>query len=221
MGKLSIIVGLVAAALAAFYLLAAGGNDAPFPYPPNDRLAPSGAAGEMAVLAGGCFWGVEGVYDHTQGVTQAVSGFAGGEKATAHYEVVSEGNTGHAESVQILFDPSKISYGTVLKIFFSVAHDPTEKNRQGPDTGTQYRSVIFYASDAQKQMAESYIRELDAAHVYKHPIVTEVVPLKGFYAAEAEHQKFLDHNPTYPYIVFNDLPKLRHLKQLYPDLYKK
>ena len=190
---------------------------------PNAAVDPKPAAAgpQTAVLAGGCFWGVEGVFERLAGVTNVVSGYAGGSQWTAHYEVVETGTTGHAESVQITYDPAKISYGTLLKVFFAVAHDPTELNRQGPDEGTQYRSSIFYASPEQKTVAEDYIRQLDAAKIFPRAIVTKVVPLNGFYAAEAYHQHFLDHNPTYPYIVYNDLPKLDHLKKEFPELLKK
>ena len=191
-----------------------------FPDPALDPK-PAVAGTQTAVLAGGCFWGVEAVFDRLAGVSNVVSGFAGGSKATAHYEVVSSGTTGHAESVQITYDPSQISYGQLLKVFFAVAHDPTELNRQGPDEGTQYRSSIFYANDEQRQVAEAYIRQLDAAKIFPHRIVTSVVPLQGFYAAEAYHQHFLDHNRTYPYIVYNDLPKLEHLKKEFPELLKR
>ena len=185
-------------------------------------MPPAAMAGtsETAVLAGGCFWGVEGVFERLKGVSNVVSGFAGGNAATAHYEMVSTGETGHAESVEITFDPARISYEQLLKVFFSVAHDPTEVNRQGPDTGTQYRSAIFYTSEEQKREAEAYIRQLEAAKVYRHPIATQVVPLKGFYAAEAYHQHFLDRNPTYPYIVYNDLPKIEQLRKQFPELVK-
>lgn len=176
---------------------------------------------QTAVLAGGCFWGVEAVFERLTGVSNVVSGFAGGNKATAHYEIVSSGTTGHAESVQITYDPAQISYGTLLKVFFAVAHDPTELNRQGPDEGTQYRSSIFYATPEQKTVAEDYIRQLDAARLFRRRIVTTVVPLQGFYPAEAYHQHFLDRNPTYPYIVYNDLPKLDQLKKDFPELLKK
>ena len=180
------------------------------------------AAGELqtAVLAGGCFWGVQGVFQHVKGVAQVLAGYAGGEQATAVYEVVSTGETGHAESVQIKFDPAQISYGEILRIFFSVAHDPTELNRQGPDEGTQYRSAIFYADASQQQIAKAYIAQLDGAGTFAHPIATRLDPLKGFFPAEAYHQDFLIHNPTYPYIVFNDLPKIANLKQLFPDEYR-
>jgi peptide-methionine (S)-S-oxide reductase len=208
---------LLAAVSLSLPLLAAN----QFPDPATDVPADSAKGTQVAVFAGGCFWGVEGVYERVKGVKDAVSGFAGGAKETAHYEVVSTGRTGHAESVKVVFDPSQITYGQLLKIFFSVVHDPTELNRQGPDEGTQYRSAIFYENDDQKRVAEAYIPQLEAAHVYKHKIVTQVVPLKGFYAAEGYHQHFLQNNPNYPYIVYNDMPKLAALKKEYPELYKK
>lgn len=173
---------------------------------------------QTAVFAGGCFWGVEAVFDHLKGVTQAVSGFSGGSAQTAHYETVSTGKTGHAESVKVTYDPAQITYGQLLKVFFAVAHDPTELNRQGPDEGTQYRSAIFYANDDQKRVAEAYIRQLNEAKVFSRPIVTQVVPLNEFYPAEAYHQKFVERNPMYPYVVYNDLPKLSKLKKSYPQL---
>ena len=182
---------------------------------------PAGAApSEVAVVAGGCFWGVQGVFQHVDGVTSAVSGYAGGEKATAHYEMTSNGNTGHAESVQITYDPRKISYGRILQVYFSVAHDPTELNRQGPDEGTQYRSAIFPMNDEQAKVAKGYIAQLDSAHAFSAPIVTTIEPGKTFYRAEDYHQDFLARNPGYPYIVFNDLPKVANLKQLFPALYR-
>jgi peptide-methionine (S)-S-oxide reductase len=193
---------------------------AEFPAPKVDVPAAQVKHTATAVLAGGCFWGVEAVFDRLKGVSNVVSGFAGGSKITAHYEIVSTGLTGHAESVQITYDPSQISFGKLLEVFFSVAHDPTELNRQGPDEGTQYRSAIFYSTDEQKRVAEAYIRQLDAAHQFSQRIVTQVVPLKGFYPAEAEHQHFLDRNPDNPYIVYNDLPKLSRLKQQFPELLK-
>ena len=192
-----------------------------FPDSKVDEQAAAKQPKETAVLAGGCFWGVEAVFDHLKGVTDVVSGFAGGDKSTAHYEKVSEGNTGHAESVKITYDPAQITYGQLLKVYFSVAHDPTELNRQGPDTGTQYRSAIFYMNDEQKKIAEDYIKQLDEAKIFSRPIVTQVVPYKGFYAAEAYHQHFLQNNPTYPYIVYNDLPKLAALKKQYPAMCKR
>jgi peptide-methionine (S)-S-oxide reductase len=196
------------------------GAENQFPNPPID-VPPAPHGSQTAVLAGGCFWGVAGLFERVKGVSDVVSGFSGGDKSTAHYERVSEGDTGHAESVKITFDPSQVSYGQLLKLFFAVAHNPTELNRQGPDSGTQYRSAIFYADEEQKKVAEAYIKALDEAHVYKRPIVTQVVPLKGFYAAEGYHQQFLDHNPTYPYIVVNDLPKIAALKKEFPEMCKR
>lgn len=175
---------------------------------------------ETAVFAGGCFWGVEAVFDAVKGVSDAVSGYAGGSKANAHYEIVSTGTTGHAESVEVTFDPSQISFGQLLKIYFSVAHDPTELNRQGPDEGTQYRSEIFYTNDEQKRIAEAYIQLLDAAKAFHGKIVTKVAPLQGFYRAEEYHQHYLAHNPNQPYIVYNDLPKLANLRKEFPELVK-
>ena len=179
------------------------------------------AQGEQtAVFAGGCFWGVDAVFKHVKGVRSVVSGYSGGRGPTAHYEVVSTGMTGHAESVKVTFDPSQISYSDLLRIFFSVAHDPTELNRQGPDTGTQYRSAIFYSTDDQRQTALAYIDQLNKAKVFSATIVTQVVPLQAFYPAEAYHQNFLARHPDYPYIVYNDLPKLRKLQEQFPTQYK-
>ena len=175
---------------------------------------------QTAVLAGGCFWGVEAVFEHVKGVTKVTSGYSGGSSDTAQYGTVSSGQTGHAESVRIVYDPSKISYGQLLKVFFAVAHDPTELNRQGPDTGTQYRSAIFYANEEQKRIAEAYIDQLDKARVFGGAIVTKVSPLQTFYEAESYHQDYLAHHPNEPYIVFNDLPKLEDLRKHFPDLYK-
>jgi peptide-methionine (S)-S-oxide reductase len=174
---------------------------------------------EVAVLAGGCFWGVDGVFKHVKGVIGVTSGYAGGAPDTAQYETVSTGTTGHAESVEITYDPAKITYSQLLKVFFFVAHVPTELDRQGPDQGTQYRSVIFYANDQQKHVAENYIKQLTQDKAFREPIVTEVVPLKGFYPAEGYHQNFLERNPENPYIVFNDLPKLVELHKQFPALY--
>jgi peptide-methionine (S)-S-oxide reductase len=188
------------------------------PAPVGDETASAGS--QTVVLAGGCFWGVQGVYQHTKGVTQAVSGYAGGQKDTAHYEMVGTGRTGHAESVSITFDPRQISYGKILQIYFSIAHNPTELNRQGPDFGTQYRSAIFYANGEQKRVASAYIAQLQQAHVFSAPIVTKLEPLSGFYPAEDYHQDFLVLHPSYPYIVFNDLPKIDELKRLFPDNYR-
>jgi peptide-methionine (S)-S-oxide reductase len=175
---------------------------------------------EVAVLAGGCFWGVQGVFQHVAGVTRAVSGYTGGEADTAHYEVVGTGATGHAESVQITFDPSKVSFGKILQIYFSVAHDPTQLNYQGPDMGTQYRSAIFPMNDEQARVARAYIDQLNAAHVYPDAIVTTLEPGRTFYPAEDYHQDFLTLNPTYPYIVVNDLPKIDNLKRIFPERYR-
>lgn len=191
----------------------------PLPDPAVDIPLARAAGIQTAVLAGGCFWGVEGVFEHVKGVTRVVSGYAGGQADTATYEQVSTGRTGHAESVRIFYDPARISYGQLLKVFFSVAHDPTELNRQGPDTGTQYRSAIFYASADQKRVADDYIAQLQAAGVFPGRIVTQVVPLKGFYDAEAYHQNYLDLHPDQPYIVINDLPKIANLRRLFPSLY--
>jgi peptide-methionine (S)-S-oxide reductase len=185
---------------------------------PSAALAGS-ASLQTAVLAGGCFWGTQGVFEHVKGVRQVVAGYSGGAKATAHYEMVGTGTTGHAESIQITFDPAVVSYADILQVFFSVAHDPTELNRQGPDTGTQYRSEIFFADESQQKTAQAYIAQLEQAHVFRHPIVTRVDPLKGFYPAEGYHQDFLVRNPTYPYIVYEDLPKIANLKRELPQVY--
>src|SRR3954452_5741458 len=174
---------------------------------------------QTALIAGGCFWGVQGVFQHTAGVISAVSGYSGGSKATADYKMVSTGSTGHAEAVQIKYDPSKISYGKILQIFFSVVHDPTQLNRQGPDTGPQYRSAIFTSDDEQKKVAEAYIAQLNAAKVYKKPIVTKVGALEAFYPAEAYHQDYRTLHPNQPYIAYNDIPKVENLKKLFTDNY--
>jgi peptide-methionine (S)-S-oxide reductase len=186
--------------------------------PSIDNPKTAGAA-QTAVLAGGCFWGVQGVYEHVRGVQKVVAGYAGGDRSTARYEAVSSGSTGHAESVQITFDPSQVTYGQLLQIAFSVVSDPTLLNRQGPDVGTQYRSAVFYADDAQKHVAEAYIAQLDTSHVFSKPIVTRVEPLKGFYPAEVYHQDYLVHNPSASYIVFNDLPKIENFRRTFPELY--
>jgi peptide-methionine (S)-S-oxide reductase len=175
---------------------------------------------QTAVLAGGCFWGVEAVYEHMRGVRSVVSGYAGGESGTATYEKVGTGRTGHAEAVQITFDPKEVTYGEILRVFFSVAHDPTQLNRQGPDTGPQYRSSIFYTSEAQRALAQSYIAELDKSGKFPRGIVTRVDPLDAFYPAEKYHQDFIARNPRNPYVVVNDLPKIRNLKRLYPEYYR-
>ncbi|AXI63327.1 peptide-methionine (S)-S-oxide reductase [Pseudomonas kribbensis] len=178
------------------------------------------AHSETAVFAGGCFWGVQGVFQHVKGVQKAVSGYAGGAANTAEYERVSEGDTGHAESVQVTFDPTQVSYGSLLQIYFSVAHNPTELNRQGPDSGTQYRSALFPVNADQQRVAQAYIAQLDAAHAYSKPIVTRLETYNGFYPAEDYHQDFLTEHPTYPYIVINDLPKVAQLKQLFAERYQ-
>ncbi|TIT52903.1 MAG: peptide-methionine (S)-S-oxide reductase MsrA [Mesorhizobium sp.] len=174
---------------------------------------------KKAIFAGGCFWGVQGVFQHVKGVTSAVSGYAGGDKDAAVYETVGTGRTGHAEAVEITYEPTEVTYGQLLQVYFSVAHNPTQLNYQGPDRGPQYRSTIFAESDAQKKIAESYIAQLDKAKVFPEPIVTTLETGKKFYPAEDYHQDFLTLNPTYPYIVYNDLPKVENLKTLFPDLY--
>jgi peptide-methionine (S)-S-oxide reductase len=193
---------------------------AEFPAPATDIPQAATKQKATAVLAGGCFWGVEAVFERLKGVSDVVSGYAGGSRITAQYEIVSSGVTGHAESVKITFDPSQITYGRLLQIYFAVAHDPTTLNRQGPDSGTQYRSAIFYSTDDQKRVAEAYIDQLNKSKVFPRPIVTQVVPLKGFYDAEDYHQHYLDHHPNEPYIVYNDLPKVKHLQEQFPDLLK-
>ena len=174
---------------------------------------------QTAVIAGGCFWGVQAVFEHVKGVNSVSAGYSGGPADTAHYEMVSEGNTGHAESVRIKYDPSRISYGQLLKVYFAVAHDPTELNRQGPDTGSQYRSAVFYSNAEQKNIADAYIAQLNKAGVFKRPIVTQVVALKAFYEAEAYHQDYAVHHPDEPYIAVNDLPKVAELRKQLPELY--
>jgi peptide-methionine (S)-S-oxide reductase len=187
--------------------------------PPPAMDVPPAEGLQTAVVSGGCFWGVQGVFQHTKGIASAVSGYAGGSQMTATYEQVSTGTTGHAESVQIKFDPKKISYGKILQIFFSVAHDPTQLNRQGPDSGTQYRSAIFTTSDDQKKVAEAYIAQLNAAKVYPKPIVTKISWLQGFFPAEAYHQDYLTLHPNQPYIAYNDLPKVENLKKIFAENY--
>jgi peptide-methionine (S)-S-oxide reductase len=188
--------------------------------PPPALDEPTSASREVTVLAGGCFWGAQGVFQHVDGVISAVSGYAGGSRDTAQYEKTSSGTTGHAESVQVTFDPHRITYGRILQIYFSVAHDPTELNRQGPDVGTQYRSAVFPQNPEQSRIAAAYIRQLNAAKVFPTPIVTTVEPGKEFYPAEAYHQNYLTLHPHQPYIAINDLPKIQALKELYPDSYR-
>lgn len=212
---------LIASALVsvAFAAPAAAQEGIVIPAPAIDATAPGGAS-EVAVLAGGCFWGVQGVFQRVEGVTNAVSGYAGGEAGTANYETVSSGATGHAEAVHITYDPRKISYGKLLQVFFSVAHDPTQLNRQGPDKGTQYRTAIFPQSEEQAKIAKNYISQLNQAQAFRSPIVTVIESNRPFYAAEDYHQDYLTMNPTQLYIVYNDLPKIEHLKRLFPDLYR-
>jgi peptide-methionine (S)-S-oxide reductase len=195
-------------------------TNAEFPRPAVDQPAATAKGKETAVLSAGCFWGVQAVYEHTKGVISATSGYSGGEADTASYESVGSGKTEHAESVKIVYDPSQITYGQLLMIFFSVAHNPTELNKQGPDWGTQYRSSIFYASPEQEKIADAYIKQLNEAKVYSSKIVTVVVPLKGFYPAEGYHQDYLKHHPNDPYIVINDVPKIQNLKREFPQLYR-
>jgi peptide-methionine (S)-S-oxide reductase len=190
------------------------------PMTPVARIAPAASGEQIAVFAGGCFWGIEAVFEHVKGVIRATSGYAGGTVASPSYEDVSSGSTGHAESVQVVFDPAQISYGTLMQIFFSVAHDPTQLNRQGPDEGTQYRSAIFYLNDDQKREAETYVAQLTKAKTFSRPIVTQIAPLRAFYAAEDYHQDFAEKHPMHPYIVINDRPKVVQLKKQFPQLYR-
>ena len=219
LGFLAVAVLVAAGAFAAWQLPAGAAEDAVVIPAPSTDEKPS-AASEKAVFAGGCFWGVQGVFQHVKGVTNAVSGYSGGDKDAAHYEMVGSGQTGHAETVEVTYDPSKVTYGQLLQVYFSVAHNPTQLNYQGPDHGTQYRSTIFVVDDEQQKIAQSYIAELDKAKVFAEPIVTTLESFKAFYPAEDYHQDFLTLNPTYPYIVYNDLPKVANLKQLFPNLYR-
>ena len=218
--RLSLCAAAIGAlALAAFAISPSRASEEAviIPAPTTDVKAADGI--QTAVIAGGCFWGVQGVYQHTAGVLNAVSGYSGGSKATANYTMIGTGATGHAEAVEIKYDPKKISYGKILQIFFSVVHDPTQLNRQGPDTGTQYRSAIFTTNDEQKKVAEAYIAQLNAAKVYKKPIVTKIGPLQAFYAAEDYHQDYLTLHPNQPYIAFNDIPKVENLKKIFSENY--
>jgi len=192
----------------------------PFPAPATDVPLAAAKGRQTAFLAGGCFWGVQAVFEHLKGVSKVTSGYAGGHVKSPTYESVSLGVTGHAESVSITYDPSQITYGQILMVYFSVAHDPTQWNRQGPDTGSQYRSLILFASEEQSQIARDYIAQLDAAKVYSRPIVTKVEPFQAFYPAESYHQDYLKNNPSNPYIIYNDLPKLENLKRVFPALYR-
>jgi peptide-methionine (S)-S-oxide reductase len=210
---------LLASLVAATACNAKANPAAAVPAPVIDASRASAPGQQTAVISGGCFWGVQAVFQHVKGVISATSGYSGGSSKTAEYEVVSTGETGHAESVQIVYDPSQITYGELLRVFFSVAHDPTQLNRQGPDEGTQYRSSIFFTNEEQKKIAEAYIAQLDQAKIFPRRIVTQVVPLKAFYPAEAYHQNYATLHPNQPYIVYNDAPKVEHLRQEFPDLY--
>lgn len=211
---------LVAVALSWFFGRAGASAAVVLPAPAVDLPRAPGSGPQTVVLAGGCFWGVEAVFRHVNGVTDATSGYAGGSAATAQYELVSDGHTGHAESVRVTFDPAQVSLGQLLQVFFSVAHDPTEVNRQGPDTGTQYRSAIFVSSANQKRVVDAYIAQLERAKVFPRRIATEVAPLEAFYPAEAYHQNYAALHPGNPYILLNDAPKVAHLRQLFPALYR-
>ncbi len=208
-GRVAVLFSIASTAIA----------DAPLPVPATDVVKSAKAGPQTAVFAGGCFWGVEAVFRHVAGVSRAVSGYAGGTTKKPTYEMVSSGATGHAEAVEVTFDPAKVSYGQLLRVFFSVAHDPTELNRQGPDVGTQYRSAIFYVDAEQRRVAEAYIAQLAAAKAFPRPVVTQVSSLTAFYPAEDYHQNYLALHPTQPYIVYNDLPKLEALKTQFPNLY--
>jgi peptide-methionine (S)-S-oxide reductase len=213
------VAALGALAIAAFAVVPSRASEEAVIIPAPAMDAPASGGIQTAVIAGGCFWGVQGVFQHTIGVVNAVSGYAGGNKNTADYNTVSTGATGHAESVEIRFDPRKISYGKILQIFFSVVHDPTQLNRQGPDSGTQYRSAIFTTNDEQKKVAEAYIAQLNAAKVYSKPIVTKVGSLEAFFPAEAYHQDYLTLHPNQPYIAYNDIPKVENLKKIFAENY--
>ena len=217
---LAFILALVAAGCLLRNNVAASEKPMTLPRPAVDEPLASAPGQETAVIAGGCFWGIQAVFQHVKGVVSATSGYSGGSSSTAEYEIVSTGTTNHAESEKIVYDPSQISYGQLLQIFFSVGHDPTQLNRQEPDEGTQYRSVIFYANEEQKKIAEAYIAQLDQAKVFKHKIVTQVVPLKSFYPAEKYHQNYAKLHPDNPYIARYDLPKVSALQQMFPQWYR-
>jgi peptide-methionine (S)-S-oxide reductase len=214
---------VAALALAACGLACRAGADAinkAIPAPALDTPAAEATGLQTAVLAGGCFWGLQGMFEHVQGVTKVVAGYSGGTQETAHYEMVGTETTGHAESVEITFDPKRISYGQLLRLYFSVAHDPTQLNRQSPDSGPSYRSEIFFTSPTQERIAKAYVAQLSSEKVFRTPVVTKIEPMKGFYPAEGYHQDFLIHNPTYPYIVRYDRPKIDALKRVYPEVYR-
>ena len=214
-------IGLLSAGLLlGVQACSAASGSVSLPTPAVDIPASAAKGAQTAVFAGGCFWGVEAVFRHVKGVSSAVSGYAGGNVKSPGYELVSTGTTGHAESVKVTYDPAQVSYGQLLKVFFSVAHDPTELNRQGPDAGTQYRSALFFIDAAQKRVADAYIAQLDRAKVFHGRIVTEVTRLQAFYPAEAYHQNYATRHPDNPYIVMNDAPKVEHLRQVFPALYR-
>jgi peptide-methionine (S)-S-oxide reductase len=221
LAKVNCLLASVALVAGAGWIVATKAGEAPvaIPAPALDNPKDHGRL-QTAVLAGGCFWGMQGVFEHVRGVHEVLAGYAGGARATAEYEQVGTGRTGHAESVQVVFDPAELSYGELLHIYFAVAHDPTELDRQGPDRGSQYRSAVFYADDTQRHIAESYIQQLNQERAFAQPIVTRLEALKGFYPAETYHQDFYLKNPQYPYIVMIDLPKIRNLQRLFPDYYR-
>jgi peptide-methionine (S)-S-oxide reductase len=219
--KIALLFAMAALVAAIACTRAKAGGPAALPAPAVDEPLAQAKGQETAVLSGGCFWGIQAVFQHVKGVTTATSGYAGGDASTAHYEIVSSGATGHAESVSITYDPSQITYGQLLRVFFSVAHDPTQVNRQGPDEGTQYRSMISYANADQKRIADAYIDQLNKAKVFSRPIATQVVALKAFYPAESYHQDYATHHPNDPYIMFNDAPKVARLEKQFPELYVK
>ena len=217
---LPLLTAVLLVGLAACQPEAAARDIVRLPAPAVDAATPAAARSEVAVFAGGCFWGIEAVFEHVKGVHKVTAGYSGGSAATAHYEMVGTGSTGHAESVKVEFDPSQVSYGTLLQVLFSVALNPTERNRQGPDSGTQYRSVIFYGNREQQKVASAYIAQLTSAKAFAAPIATQLVPLKAFYPAEDYHQHYFDLHPDNPYIVINDAPKVVHLHKLFPALYQ-
>jgi peptide-methionine (S)-S-oxide reductase len=219
---LSLSIGFGALALLLAQRMAFASENAVVIAPPalDEPVLAATAREETAVFAGGCFWGVQGVFQHVRGVKQAVSGYSGGQRDTAHYETVSGGETGHAESVEVTFDPAQVTYGQLLQVYFSVIHDPTQLDRQGPDSGTQYRSAVFPLNDTQRRVAQGYIAQLDKAHVFPAPIVTRAEPFKGFYPAEFYHQNYLTQHPNSAYIALNDMPKVANLKRLFPTLYR-
>ena len=218
--KSASIVGLFSLGLLLVQGIARAAEEAVVIPPPAIDVRAAATRTETMIVAGGCFWGVQGVFQHVRGVSNAVSGYSGGNRETAAYDKVGGGNTGHAESVQITYDPTKVTYGQLLQVFFSVAHNPTQLNRQGPDRGTQYRSAVFPLNDSQKQVAEAYLAQLNQAKAYKIPTATKVETFNGFYPAESYHQNYLTLNPNHPYIVYNDLPKIEQLKRVFPSLYQ-